>query len=222
MLLDHLWATVVPGNEWMTCVGRLAFPIFAFLLAEGFFHTRSRSKYAWRLLIFALISEIPFNLMCGGRIFFPIHQNVLWTFLMSFGLMVWNEKAKDAAPWRRALRFAATFLTGLLVGTLTMVDYYGFGIAMVLVFYLFRGNTWRHRLGQAVMLWWINSSLMGGLVYEYEFLGKVWVLHQQSFAVLALIPIWLYRGRQGHKSKAFQYFCYGFYPVHMLILALLR
>jgi hypothetical protein len=126
--------------------------------------------------------------MCGGRIFFPIHQNVLWTFLMSFGLMVWNEKAKDAAPWRRALRFAATFLTGLLVGTLTMVDYYGFGIAMVLVFYLFRGNTWRHRLGQAVMLWWINSSLMGGLVYEYEFLGKVWLV----LIIISVVLIWMY------------------------------
>jgi hypothetical protein len=222
MLLDHLWATVVPGNEWMTCVGRLAFPIFAFLLVEGFFHTRSRKKYAQRLLIFALISEIPFNLMCGGRIFFPIHQNVIWTFLIAFGLMVWNEKAKDAALWRRCVRFAVSFLVGLLVGLLTMVDYYGFGVGMVLVFYLFRGDSWRVRLGQAVMLWWINSSLMGGLVYEFELLGKVWVMHQQAFAVLALIPIWLYQGRQGHKSKAFQYFCYAFYPMHMLILALIR
>lgn len=222
MLLDHLWATVVPGNDWMTCVGRLAFPIFAFLLVEGFFHTRSRKKYAGRLLIFALISEFPFNLMCGGRIFFPIHQNVIWTFLIAFGLMVWNEKAKDAAPWRRALRFTASFLIGLLVGTLTMVDYYGFGVAMVLTFYLFRGRSWQMRLAQLVMLWWINGSLMGGLVYEFELLGHLWVVNQQSFAVLALIPIWLYQGRKGHSSKAFQYFCYAFYPVHMLILSLIR
>lgn len=222
MLLDHLWATVVLGNDWMTCVGRLAFPIFAFLLAEGFFHTRSRKNYAKRLLIFALISEIPFNLMVSGRIFFPIHQNVLWTFLIAFGLMAWNERVKDAAPWRRALRFAASFLMGLVVGLLTMVDYYGYGVAMVLTFYIFRGGSWRHRLGQAVMLWWINSSLMGGLVYEFEVLGRLWVIHQQSFAVLALIPIWLYRGNPGHRSKAFQYFCYAFYPVHMLILALIR
>ena len=222
MLLDHLWATVVPGNDWMTCLGRLAFPIFAFLLVEGFFHTRSRPNYAKRLLIFALISEIPFNLMCGGRIFFPIHQNVLWTFLIAFGLMAWNEKAKDAAPWRRTLRFAVSFLAGLLVGLITMVDYYGCGVAMVLTFYLFRGDTWRHKLGQAVMLWWINSSLLGGLVYEFTLLGRVWTVHQQSFAVLALIPIWLYRGNPGHKSKAFQYFCYAFYPAHMLVLGLLR
>ena len=222
MLLDHLWATVVPGNEWMTCVGRLAFPIFAFLLVEGFFHTRSRKKYALRLFVFALITEIPFNLMCAGRIFYPIHQNVLWTFLMAFGFMVWNERAKDAKLWRRLLRFAATFLLGLLVGTLTMVDYYGFGIAMVLIFYLFRGDSWWHRAGQLLGLYWINAEMMGGLVYEFELFGRLWVIHQQSFALLALIFIWLYRGRKGHSSKAFQYFCYAFYPVHVLILGLLR
>jgi hypothetical protein len=222
MLLDHLWATVVSGNEWMTCVGRLAFPIFAFLLVEGFFHTRSRKKYALRLFLFALITEIPFNLMVGGRIFYPIHQNVLWTFLISFGLMVWNERIKEAAPWRRLLRFALSFMAGLLVGLLTMVDYYGYGVAMVLIFYLFRGKTWWDRLGQLLGLYWINVEMMGGLVYEFEALGRLWVIHQQGFAVLALVFIWLYRGRKGHSSKAFQYFCYAFYPMHMLILGLLR
>ncbi len=222
MLLDHLWATVVPGNEWMTCVGRLAFPIFAFLLVEGFFHTRSRKKYALRLLTWALISEIPFNLMCAGRMFYPIHQNVLWTFLISFGLMAWNERLKDAPTWRKFLRWFFTFLAGMVVGTLTMVDYYGYGVATVLVFYLFRHKPWQDWPGQALCLYWINVKMMGGLVYEFELLGRLWVIHQQGFALLALIPIWLYRGRKGHSSKAFQYFCYAFYPVHMLILALLR
>lgn len=221
MLLDHLWATVVPGNEWMTCLGRLAFPIFAFLLVEGFFHTRSRKRYALRLFVFALISEIPFNLMCSGRIFYPIHQNVLWTFLISIALMAWNERLQDAAPWRRTLRWCVSFLAGLIVGLLTMVDYYGFGIATVLVFYYFRGNTWYHRLGQLLALYWIHGRMMGGLVYKWELLGQLWVIPQQSFALLSLVPIWLYRGKKGRTSKAFQYFCYAFYPVHMLILFLL-
>lgn len=222
MLLDHLWATVVPGNEWMTCVGRLAFPIFAFMLVEGFFHTRNRKRYALRLFVSALISEIPFNLMVSGRLFYPVHQNVLWTFLIAFGLLAWNERAKEAPSRRRLLRFAATFLVGMVVGTLTMVDYYGYGVAMVLVFYLFRGNSWYHRVGQFLGLYWINGVLMGGLGYEIELFGRTWFLHQQAFAVLALIPIWIYRGRKGHDSKVFQYFCYAFYPAHMLILGLLR
>ncbi len=221
MLLDHMWATVVPGNEWMTCVGRLAFPIFAFLLVEGFFHTRSRKRYAKRLFFWALISEIPFNLMYAGRVFYPIHQNVLWTFLLALGLMAWIERARSEKLGKFFLRFAVAFVAGLLVGTLTMVDYYGFGVAMVLVFYVFRGKAWYHRLGQLFCLYRINVG-MGGLVYEFEALGRLWVIHQQSLSVLALIPIWFYRGRKGHNSKVFQYFCYAFYPAHMLILALLR
>ena len=222
MLLDHLWATVVPGNEWMTCVGRLAFPIFAFLNVEGFFHTRSQKKYALRLLLFALISEIPFNLMYAGRPIYPLHQNVLWTFLIAMGLMAWNERTREAKLWRRVLRFAATVILGLLIGTVTMVDYYGFGIATVLIFYFFRGSRWYHLLGQLLGLYWIHVELMGGLVYEFTALGRLWVVHQQALALLSLIPIWLYRGRKGHDSKAFRYFCYGFYPAHMLLLALLR
>ncbi len=222
MLLDHLWGTVVPGNEWMTCVGRLAFPIFAFLLVEGFFHTKSRKQYALRLLVWALISEIPFNLMLSGRLFNPVHQNVLWTFLIAFGLMAWVERVRSAKPWRRMLCFILAFAAGLILGTLTMVDYYGYGVAMVLIFYLARGNSWGCKLVQFVGLYWINVEMMGGLVYEFTALGRLWVIHQQSFALLALIPIWLYRGRKGHSSKAFQYFCYAFYPVHMLILALIR
>ena len=85
MLCDHLWGTIISGNDWLTCVGRLAFPIYAFMIAEGYFHTKDLKKYVKRLLLFAVISEIPFNLMTGSRLFYPIHQNVLWTFLISLG-----------------------------------------------------------------------------------------------------------------------------------------
>ena len=71
MLLDHMWATVVPGNFWMTCVGRLAFPLYAFQLAEGFFHTVDRRRYALRLLGLALVSEVPFDLVQFSTPFFP-------------------------------------------------------------------------------------------------------------------------------------------------------
>lgn len=222
MLCDHLWATVVPGNDWLTCIGRLAFPIFAFLIVEGYFHTGNLKQYALRLFTFALISEIPFNLMAGSRFIYPIHQNVLWTFLLGLALIHWNEKAKNKSLGRRILRGAGSVLAGMLLGTLTMVDYLGAGVVTVLVFYFFRGKQWWCLLGQILALYYLNVEVLGGLVYEVTLLGQPISITQQGFALLALIPIWLYRGRRGHHSKAFQYFCYSFYPAHMLILAIIR
>ena len=221
MLCDHLWATVVRGNDWLNGIGRIAFPIFAFMIAEGYFHTRSVKKYALRLLICALISEIPFNLMAGGRLFYPVHQNVLWTFLIALVLIHWNEKARATQKrWVRILVAVGTVLLGMLIGLLAMVDYYHAGVLTVLVFYFFRKRTWWCRAAQLVLLWLINTELLGGVGRDYVIFGHTFFLARQSLAVLALIPIWLYRGEQGYHSKWFRYLCYGFYPVHLLALGL--
>lgn len=83
MLCDHMWATVVPGNQWMTNLGRLAFPIFAFQIAEGYARTHNFRQYLGRMFLFALISEIPFNMITGGGLLFPFHQNVMFTFCLA-------------------------------------------------------------------------------------------------------------------------------------------
>ena len=99
MLMDHLWATLLPAQDWLTCVGRVAFPIFAFMAVEGYFHTHSFKKYAQRLLVFALLSEIPFDLMYGGTWFDPVHQNVIWTFLLGLsGIHLMETVHKSKSP----------------------------------------------------------------------------------------------------------------------------
>ena len=223
MLCDHLWGTIVPGNDWLTCIGRIAFPIFAFLTVEGYFHTRNLKKYILRLLVFALISEIPFNLAMGSRIFYPIHQNVLWTFLISLGLIHWNENAPAKGKlWRRILVGVLSVLAASVAGLLTMVDYYHAGILTVLVFYFFRQKKWWSCVGQVICLWYIHVEMLGGFGYELELFGETYFLVRQGLALLALIPIWLYRGRQGYHGKGFRFFCYAFYPLHLLILGVLK
>ena len=247
MLLDHMWATVLSYN-WMTCVGRIAFPIFAFMIVEGLYHTKNLKKYVLRLLAFALISEIPFNLMYGQQLFYPMHQNVLWTFLLALGGMWLMEKAKTKGkPWLTVLSSFAICVLGLLLGYILFVDYYGCGILTVFVFYFFNRNqddnfithflekiglarkdgskrllwTWICLLGQFLCLYYINVEILGGFYYNVEIFGLKFELVQQCLALIALIPIWLYRGKQGYHAKWFQYFNYGFYPAHCLILALI-
>lgn len=220
MLCDHIWATL-PAPGWFTSVGRVAYPIFAFLLAEGYFHTHNLRRYLGRLLVWALISELPFNLMYGGSAIYPFHQNVLWTFLLSLLLLALLDRIRSrfALPLAVPLCLGAAGL-GFLLGYAAMVDYYGVGVLMVLTFYLFHGRTWRDFLGQLVCLFILNVQLLGGLYYGISIFGFQIELAQQGLALLALLPIWLYRGRQGLHSRGFQLFCYAFYPAHMLLLCL--
>lgn len=223
MLCDHLWGTIVPGNDWLTCIGRITFPIFAFMLVEGYFHSSSLKKYFLRLLIFALISEIPFNLAMGSRVFYPIHQNVLWSFIIALALICWNEKAKNSEKiWKRIAVACASVIAAYILGLVTMVDFYHAGILTVLVFYFFRGKKWWNYLGQLLCLWLINVEILQGIGYEIHLLGKTFFIARQALALLSLPLIWSYRGKQGYHSKKLQYAYYAFYPLHLLILGCLR
>ena len=121
MLMDHLWATLLPAQEWLTCVGRLAFPIFAFMAVEGYFHTHDFKKYALRMLLFAVISEIPFDFMYGGTWFYPVHQNVIWTLLLGLlGINIMETARKKRKKWAFILISVIVVIVGGSLGTLCM------------------------------------------------------------------------------------------------------
>lgn len=223
MLCDHLWATLFPAAGWLTAVGRLAFPIFAFLIAEGYRRTRNLRGYLLRLLLFAVLSEIPFDLMYGGTPFYPYHQNVLWTFLISLLLLMAADRcrAKLRALWAFPC-CALLAALALLLGYAGMVDYYGVGVLTVFVFYLFPGRNWGERLCQLAGLTLLHVRMLGGYYYSFWLFNREIEIVQQGLALFALLPIWLYRGRQGMRGRAFRYFCYAFYPLHMLLLFLVR
>lgn len=222
MLADHIWGSFPGAGEWMTCIGRLAFPIYAFLLTEGFFHTHSVKKYALRLFVFSLLSEIPFDLMYNGTPFYPFHQNVLWGFLIALlGMQLMESVKKKGKLWLTVLVDTVIILITSLLGVLTFADYNAAGVLTVYVFYFFHGRKWWTLLGQFLLLYYINAELLKGFFYSVTIGGAAFELPRQSLALLALIPIWLYRGKQGHHSKPFQYFCYAFYPLHTLILYLI-
>ena len=221
MLLDHLWAMVVPGNQWMTYVGRIAFPIFAFQIAEGFRHTSNFRRYALRLLVFGVLSEIPFDLMYASTVFYPFHQNVMFTLLL--GLLAIRQL--DRARRRRTAGAAALGVLGVLgawlAGTLGMADYGGMGVLTVVVFYVFRDIPLA-RIGQLGCLFLLDMVFFRGEYLTVELLGHTLELQTQGFALLALIPIWLYDGEKGRGGRLLQYGSYAFYPLHMLALYLIK
>ena len=215
MLLDHAWATVVPGNFWMTCAGRLAFPIFAFQISEGFLHTKDRKQYVKRLLFTAIAAEVPFNLVMSGSPLFPFHQNTIFTLLLGLWAIDALDKARSTKRWGKGL---GILFCASLLGTLGMTDYGWKGVLTVVLFYLcreFRGA----RLCQLAGMLLLHCLLIQGQVIPLGDTGCS--LPVQSLAVLALIPIWLYSGAKGRGGKAFQFAAYVFYPLHLLLLYLI-
>ncbi len=221
MFCDHLWATNAMHLEFLSCIGRIAFPIFAYLLAEGFRHTSDIKRYLGRMALFALISEIPFNLMYYGRPIYPYHQNVYVTYCIAL-LGLWAvDSLRKKAKWISVLGSFGVMMVCFLAGYAAFSDFYGIGIMLVFLFYFFPGGKWYHYVAQFIGMYYVNVTVLGGYYYVWNIFGREVEVYQQSFALLALIPIWLYRGGQGYRSKAWKWFCYSFYPAHILILSIL-
>ena len=219
MICDHLWAKVVPGNDWMTYVGRMTFPIFAFMISEGFIHTSNLKKYILRLLAFAVISEIPFNLFYGGSWFYPYHQNVMFTLLFGLLAIMLIDKAKKNRDAKTIVKSALLVILLGIASFICFVDYGFWGFLIVIMFYLFRNFpfAWLAQLAAMVI---INCELFEGQFIVVDLFGKSFEFATQGFAVFSLIPIWLYGGRKGKSSKIMQYGFYAFYPLHMIIIYL--
>ena len=212
MLCDHMWATIL-DYEWLTCIGRIAFPIFAFLIIEGYIHTSNINKYIKRMVIFAIITEIPFNLMVSASPIYPFHQNVLWTFVISLLTL----KYLNFDNTKNIFKSILIIILAIIIATITMCDYFGAGVMMVVGFYIFR----KSKLLQLLMMIYVNMILIQGYSYPIDIAGYTYYFPQQGFAILSLIFIWLYNGKQGYHAKWFKIFCYAFYPLHMLILYIL-
>lgn len=186
-------------------VGRIAFPIYCFLLVEGFFRTSNRRKYMARMAVFALISEFPFDLafqVTGKTIRLAKlmeYQNVMITLLLGLILMYvyeWLKMKYLAQPLIFNTLGVIAIVGAAAAAQLLKTDYGMAGIVFIMVFYLFRGK---------------KLFLFGGIaVAMLLFTNMV-----ELFGLLAFVPIFFYNGERGPKVK---YAFYAFYPVHLLLL----
>ncbi len=174
-------------------IGRAAFPIFCFLLTEGFLHTRNRVRYGRNLFLFALISEIPWNFMFTDTWTY-VKQNVFFTLFLGFLGMCALEYFRSA-PWKQIL----CLLILLCVAVKLNADYGWKGYVFLLIMYLLRNE----KASQAIV-------------------GSCWLYYEWK-ACFAFISINMYNGQRGFiRGKFSKYFFYAFYPLHITILVILR
>lgn len=218
MLSDHLWVTIFPGNLWLHLIGRLAFPIYAFFIAEGYFHTSNFKKYALRLLFFGIISEIPFDYFIAGVPFYPYRHNVMFTLLLGLLSIKGVDNAIKNPVSKNIIIGAAVLVASCVTARCIVSDYREHGVLTVLCFYLFRN----FKPAQLISMLLLHLFLYEGMAIKGAIFGTTILFPAQSCAVLALLPIWLYNGKRSYTGKALRGGIYLFYPVHMLVLHILR
>ena len=226
MFIDHFGATVMleylrrdyaffdAGRVWystrtsiiyFTCrfIGRIAFPIFCFMMVEGYVHTKNFWKYVLRILIFSVISEIPFDMAFNYSLLEFTSQNVGFTFLISlltiraYHMILYHTKFNSFIRMNLSLLALAA---GLVVAYFFKADYGAFGVFCVLMLYLFRTRK-KMQFGAGMVSFAVSY------------------FPSELPALLAFIPLWFYNGEKG---KGWRYTFYVFYPLHILILAVIR
>lgn len=206
MLMDHVGAVFYPGQLWIRAVGRIAFPIYCFLLAEGAHYTSNPSKYALRLFVGLLLSELPFDYALKGK-FTLANQSVMFTLL--FGFLAIEAIGYLKNDFLKLAISAAAIAAGQYLHT----DYGGYGVALIILLSQCRGNL-VCQTGVLLLIAWAMNSLRW-LIFGYR-------IPIEMFAVFAMIPIAFYSGKKSTSHPAVQWAFYLFYPVHLAIIAMIR
>lgn len=207
MLIDHAGAVIVQRfmgmpefnyefwhklYEPMRLMGRVAFPIYCYLLVQGFIHTKNKGKYFLRICVFALISEIPFNLAITGNLFHSGYQNVFCELALGMLMLFFLEivEKKTEALFLKGIEIFTIVCLAMCLGEIFNFDYGYYGIFSIFILYFCRGNK-------------RTQLVSGALSFLWE-----WP------AIFAFLPLALYNGKRGRQMK---YAFYIIYPLHLII-----
>jgi len=207
MLCDHSGDALLGYFSFLNLIGRIAFPIFAFQIVQGYIHTSNLKKYMLRLFIFACISQIPFMLFLS-TFSNNFYLNIFFTLLLGTIALYGYDKIKN-----KYLGIAFATLISVIAHFIH-VDYGAYGIAIIFLFYIF--NTKFNNKKIFMCLTFVLITILKYLpnIINYLIVATTYI-NCIIFTCISLIPICLYNGKQGPKVK---YLFYAFYPVHLLIL----
>ncbi len=203
MLIDHIGVILqenisVQAFSILRTVGRISFPLFCFCIVQGFIHTSSFKRYFIRMAGFAVISEIPFNLMLNRTVLYPERSNVMLTFVIALLVLYGCSKLVNHG-WKGMLLTFVIVTLGMAAAYGLKTDYSWKCILLVTFMYFARYDEAVLYISGTIVLW------LGGGVREV-------------FAPLSFILIHFYNGQKGSMPK---YFFYIFYPAHMFVLGLI-
>ncbi len=207
MVIDHFACSVYPCLEGRSAetytvlrnIGRIAFPIYCYLLVEGFFHTKNVWRYLRNLLLFAVISEIPFNMAVFGHVFYLKGQNVYWSLALGLLAMILLKYVDGFRAWQ-LLAQGAVIAVFLFLGEFLEVDYHWRGIACMILFYYL----------QKLHVRQVVATAAGAVAF---------LLYENPTVLFAFAAIFLYNGKRGRQAK---YAFYAIYPLHLLVFGVLR
>ena len=201
MVIDHIALYLMEDDtilyETMRCIGRIAFPVFAFLITEGFIHTRSRYRYFFTLLGFAVISEISWYLLNGA----DGTHNVMFTLALGVASLMVLENLQQRS---RVLGFL--WILGMAGLAFWLgVDYEWRGILIIVIFYLFNGYGHSFPYSRGMQFFCTFALMM-----HYGVMGSV----------VACMILYVYNGTRGFvQGSIAKYGFYAFYPVHLIVLS---
>ena len=201
-----------------SAVGRISFILFAYLIVEGVIYTGSRGRYLLRLFLFALLSEIPFDLAFSGKAVDWSAQNIYWTlFLGALTLTLWEQLGRYRCVWLRELRWVV--VTGACMAAFQFAfDYRFMGILLIFVLYQTHGKPLGISLcASGIIMFsgtWMANLIRYGDSFTAAYLFRFSL--REMYGLFAFIPIFLYNGKRGRQLP--KPFYYGFYPAHLLLL----
>lgn len=202
MFIDHIGYVIFDGFSFFNYIGRIAFPIFAFQISEGYIHTKSLKKYFLRLFIFALISQIPFMLF-HKILSDNFALNIFFTLLLGLASIYIYDKSKH-----KFFGIIISIIIGI-IAELIHCDYGFYGIAIILLFYVFKNNNLLSSISFIIAVT-INYLIP---IIKYGFYDIYLYLYIST--LIPIIFISLYNGKKGKNTK---YLLYLFYPIHLLLI----
>lgn len=219
MFIDHIGYVIFPNQFWLRYIGRIAFPIYAFLISEGLKKTSNIKKYLRNLLILALISELFYDLCFNKNINFFYKTNTVYTlFIASLSIYLYNKNSDNIIKY-------LSLLLGLSISHILKTDYDILGVLLIFIFY-FLHNKYEYLIYGII---WVNIKYLSNISYilQYIFnkniyLSNIYIINSLGLYLFTIVPFLIIMFYNNKKGNSLKYIFYILYPLHLFILCIIK